>query len=121
VDEEASVTLRLVGKDPPKRQKGGPRHETIVLSPDEQRKARQALRNLKDHFGTWACLADAMGMPEKSLLKAASGRYTLSPAVLLRAMRASGLGLDDLLGAPTIAGRCRACGHIVDRGHHSQQ
>jgi hypothetical protein len=50
------MTLRLVGKDPPKRQKDGPRHETIVLSPDEQRKARQALRNLKDHFGTCSAL-----------------------------------------------------------------
>jgi hypothetical protein len=46
------MTLRLVGKNPPKKAKGGPRHETIVLSPDEQRKARQALCNLKDHFGT---------------------------------------------------------------------
>ncbi|HZF54858.1 MAG TPA: transcriptional regulator [Polyangiaceae bacterium] len=106
------MTLRLVGKDPPKRQKGGPRHETVVLSPDEQRKARQALRNLKDHFGTWACLADAMGMRTKSLINAVSGRCGLSPAVLLRAMRASGLTLDDMLGAPATAGRCRACGKI---------
>ena len=106
------MTLRLVGKDPPKKQKGGPGHETIVLSPDEQRKARQALRNLKDHFGTWACLADAMGLPVKSLIKATSGRYSLSPAVLLRAMRATGLSLDELLGAPVLAGRCRACGAL---------
>jgi hypothetical protein len=106
------MTLRLVGKDPPKRQKDGPRHETIVLSPDEQRKARQALRNLKDHFGTWTCLADAMGMPVKSLLAAMSGRYGLSSAVLLRAMRASGLTLADMLGAPVVAGRCRACGQV---------
>jgi hypothetical protein len=112
VDEEASMTLRLVGKDPPKREKGRPRHESIVLTPDEQRRARQALRNLKDAFGTWACLADAMGMRTKSLIHAVSGRYGLSPAVLLRAMRASGLTLDDLLGAPAMAGRCRACGQI---------
>jgi hypothetical protein len=62
--------LRLVkpeGTKPP-RKKGGPRHEAIVLSPDEQRKARQAIRNLKDAFGSWACLADAMGMPVKSLI-----------------------------------------------------
>jgi hypothetical protein len=92
------MTLRLVGKDPPKKQTGGPRHESIVLSPDEQRKARQALRNLKDHFGTWACLADAMGMRTKSRVKAVSGRYGLSPAVLLRTMRASGLGLGASSG-----------------------
>ena len=110
------MTLRLVGKHPPKKAKGGPRHETIVLSPDEQRKARQAIRNLKDHFGTWACLAEAMGLPVKSLIKAASGRYGLSPAVLLRAMRASGLTLDDLLGGPAPAGRCWACGALKRTG-----
>jgi hypothetical protein len=104
--------LRLVGKDPPKKPKGGPRHESIVLTPDEQRKARQAIRNLKARFGTWACLADAMGMRTKSLINAVSGRYGLSPAVLLRAMRASGLGFDDLLGAPALAERCRACGAV---------
>ena len=103
--------LKLVGQDPPKptRRKGMPRHEASVLTPEEERKARQAIRNLKDHFGTWGCLADAMGMPVKSLLRAVSGRYALSPAVLLRAMRASGLTLADMLGAPTTAGRCRAC------------
>jgi hypothetical protein len=106
--------LKLVGQDPPKpaRRKGGPRHEATVLTPEEERKARQAIRNLKDHFATWACLANAMGMPVKSLLRAASGRYALFPAVLLRAMRASGLTLDDMLGNPAIAGKCRACGQI---------
>jgi hypothetical protein len=106
--------LKLVGQDPPKpaRRKGMPRHEASVLTPEEERKARQAIRNLKDHFGTWACLAEAMGMPVKSLLRAVSGRYALSPAVLLRAMRASGLTMADMLGDPALAGRCRACGQI---------
>jgi hypothetical protein len=107
--------LRLVAPEgtKPSRKKGDPRHEACVLTPDEQRKARQAIRNLKDAFGTWACLADAMGMPVKSLMNAVQGRrYGLSPAVLLRATRASGLTLDDLIGAPAPAGRCRACGQI---------
>ena len=105
--------LKLVGSEPPKsRRKGAPRHEARVLTPEEERKARQAIRNLKDAFGTWACLADAMAMPEKSLMRAVSGRHGLSPAVLLRAMRASGLTLADMLGAPAVAGRCRACGQV---------
>jgi ABC-type polysaccharide/polyol phosphate transport system ATPase subunit len=83
-----------------------------VLTPEEQRKVRQAIRNLRDAFGTWACLADAMGMPVKSLGHAMNARLGLSPAVVLRAMRASGLTLDDLLGAPAPAERCRACGQI---------
>ncbi|HZF48698.1 MAG TPA: hypothetical protein VE093_08620 [Polyangiaceae bacterium] len=83
--------LRIVGQDPPKpaRRKGMPRHEGSVLTPEEERRARQAIRNIKDRCGTWACLADMMGMPVKSLLRAVSGRHALSPAVLLRAMRAA--------------------------------
>ncbi|HZF49211.1 MAG TPA: transcriptional regulator [Polyangiaceae bacterium] len=106
--------LKLVGQDPPKpaRRKGMPRHEASVLTPEEERKARQAIRNLKDAFGTWTCLADAMGLPVKSLLRAVSGRYALSPAVLLRAMRATGLTLDDMLGGLVPADRCRACGQL---------
>jgi len=106
--------LRIVKPEGPKppRRKGGPRHETTVLTPEEQRKVRQAIRNLRDAFGTWACLADAMGMPVKSLGHAMSARLGLSPAVVLRAMRASGLTLDELLGGPAPAERCRACGQI---------
>jgi len=110
--------LRLIKPDGPRpaRRKGVLRHEASVLTSDEERKARQAIRNMKDAFGTWACLAEAMGMPEKSLITAVQGaRYGLSPAVLLRAMRASGLTLDDMLGAPAVAGRCRACGQIKPR------
>jgi len=106
--------LRLVKPEGPKppKSKGGPRHESTVLSADEQRKARQAIRNLKDAFGTWACLAEAMGMPAKSLIRAVSGRYGPSPAVVLRAMRASSLSLADMVGAPVPAERCRACGQV---------
>ena len=109
------MTLHLVKPEGPKpaRPKGAPRHEASVLTPEEERKARQAIRNLKNAFGTWACLAKAMGMPEKSLITAVQGeRYGLSPAVLLRAMRASGLTLDDMLGNPALAGRCRSCGAL---------
>jgi hypothetical protein len=53
-----------------------------------------------------------MGMPVKSLMKAVGGPDGLSPAVLLRAMRATGLTLADVLGDPALAGRCRACGQV---------
>ena len=82
--------LRLVGDEPPKRKrrKGDLRHESTVLTADEQKRARQALRNLRDAFGTWACLAEAMGLPTKTLFGAVHGRVRLSPAIVLRAMRA---------------------------------
>lgn len=109
--------LRLVkpeGPKPPK--KGGRPHHSLALTPEEQRKLRQSIRNLKDAFGAWDCLTDAMEMPVKSLENAVRGRYIrLSPAVVLRAMRTSGLTLDDMLGDPAPAERCRACGQIKRR------
>ncbi|NUQ73372.1 MAG: hypothetical protein HUU21_07440 [Polyangiaceae bacterium] len=45
-----------------------------MLTPDEERRARQALRNLKDAFGTWACLAEVMGMNHKALMTSIGGR-----------------------------------------------
>ncbi len=105
--------LKLVGQDPPKpARRKGERHEASVLTPAEQKRARAALRNLRDSFGTLACLADAMQVPYATLKRVYSGRAPVSSAVLLRAMRASGLTLDDMLGSPALAGRCRACGQI---------
>ncbi|MCK6593195.1 MAG: transcriptional regulator [Polyangiaceae bacterium] len=112
------MTLRLVKPEGPKppRQKGSRPHQSLAFTPEEQRKLRQAIRNLKDAFGTWACLADALAMPVKSLENAVRGRSAgPSPAVVIRAMRASGLGLSDLLGAPAPAERCRTCGQIKRR------
>ncbi|HLM76512.1 MAG TPA: hypothetical protein VK459_27605, partial [Polyangiaceae bacterium] len=61
--------LKLVRPEGPKppRQKGGPRHAASVLTPEEQRQARAALRNLRDSFGTLACLSNAMGVPYATL------------------------------------------------------
>jgi hypothetical protein len=69
--------LKLVGQDPPKttRRKGGPRHEASVLTPEEERKARQAIRNIKDRCGTWACLADMMGLPVRARPRHAGDRF----------------------------------------------
>jgi hypothetical protein len=108
--------LKLVKEKLPKPTKGARRrHEGSVFTDDEQRRARQALRNLHDAFGTWSCLADAMGMPKESLMNAARGVYALSAAIVLRAMRASGLTLEEFLGGPIPADRCRACGQIKRR------
>lgn len=71
----------------------------------DRRKNGWLVRSARSWKGARSCV--------KSLENAVRGRhYRLSPAVLLRAMRASGLGLDDRLGAPATAGRCRACGTL---------
>jgi hypothetical protein len=41
-----------------------------------------------------------------------AGRNRVSGDLVVRAMRASGLTLAELLGGPVPADRCRACGQI---------
>jgi hypothetical protein len=109
------VTLKLVRDEPtkPPRRKAR-RHDADVLTADEQRQARQALRNLRDAFGCYGALAKAMGVPYNTVHHAASAG-PVSAAVLVRAMRASSLTLAELLGGPVPADRCRACGQIKRR------
>lgn len=104
--------LRLVGNEPPKRSKRkGERFSVGLLSDDEQKRAVQALRNLRDAFGTWACMADAMGVREGAIHHAIN-RKRISIAMLYAASRASGLTIDDLLSVPVPAGMCKACGQV---------
>jgi hypothetical protein len=105
------VTLRLVKPEEPKppRRKG---ERKPLLSPEEERRFRQAMRNLRDAFGTWGALAAAMDANEGTIDAMQQRRSRVSGELIIRAMRASGLSLADLLGEPQIAGKCRACGSI---------
>ena len=109
---EAPVShLRIVRDEPP-----GPRpkrpHVNHVLTPAEQAQARAALKGLRNSFGSWARLAAAMDVGITTLMAAARGTYNVSAAILVRASRASGLSVGDLIGKPISADRCRACGQI---------
>ncbi len=105
------MTLRLVGSEPPKeRRRRGERRP--VLSREDEQRFRQAMRNLRDAFGTWGALAAAMGANVgaiKLMMRRDSG---VSGAMIVRAMRASGLSYDALMGTPVLAGTCRACGRV---------
>jgi hypothetical protein len=105
------VTLRLVKPEGPEpsRRKG---ERKPLLSLEEERRFRQAMRNLRDAYGTWGALAAAMDANEGTIDAMQQGRSRVSGDMLIRAMRASGLTLDDMLGDPALAGRCRACGQI---------
>jgi hypothetical protein len=105
--------LRIVRPREPKRRKGDPR--VMLLSAEEERRARQALRNLKDAYRTWKGLADAMRVAERTLRRAMTGRYPIPVSVLFCAMRASGMTIADLLSAPGPVTLCHACGQIKRR------
>ncbi|NUQ78023.1 MAG: transcriptional regulator [Polyangiaceae bacterium] len=106
--------LRIVRDEPPKRRERRP-HVNHVLTHAEQAQARAALKGLRNAFGSWSALAAAMDVRITTLMAAARGAYNVSAALLVRASRASGLSIGDLLGKPIAADRCRACGQIKRR------
>lgn len=104
--------LRIVGNEPPKpRRRKGRRFSAELIAGDEQKRAQQALRNLRDAFGTWPCLAAAMNVSTNSI-RIALSRNRVTPAMLYAASKASGLSISELLGGPVAADRCRACGRV---------
>jgi hypothetical protein len=108
--------LKIVGTPELPRKRRPPRspYTNDLLSADEQRRAIQALRNLRDAFGTWPCLAEAMNVPVNAIMLAMR-RRNITPAMLLAASKASGLSIGELLGAPVPADRCRVCGMLKRR------
>jgi hypothetical protein len=87
----------------------------MLLSHEDAQRFRQAMRNLRDAFGTWGALAAAMGAHPVTLSSMMGGSKSVSGDMIVRAMRASGLTLAELLGGPVAADRCRACGQIKRR------
>ncbi len=114
--------LRLVvppGQAPARPPRG--RHaRALFLTPDECRHLATSLHNLRRAFGTWACLADAMGVREALLVRAAAndrnGRG--SPALALVVARVAGMSVEAVLsGTLSAAGKCEACGSRIGAAH----
>lgn len=81
------------------------------LSPEEQERARVAIRFLVKRFGTWGKLAAAMKANVQTVRFAVSARGAVSAGVALRAARAAGVPLEDVLsGAWPSATACPHCG-----------
>ncbi len=114
--------LRLVHPAPegqgPRTPKGRRFAPCLSLTADERRHLRAALHNLRRAYGTWSCLADAMGVKLTTLARASRERNPQgSPAVALRAARAGGMSVEAVLsGKLTAAGQCETCGSRIGQG-----
>lgn len=116
--------LRLVhpspegnGGDPPIRRRHGAKPPALFLTPEETRHARAALRNTARAYGTFGCLADAMGMPVRTLHRAMRVSRSFSGTLAIRLAKAAGVTVEAMLtGKLNTAGRCATCGHRAGDG-----
>jgi hypothetical protein len=81
------------------------------LSQEECKHVKTALAFLAKRLGTWDALAQAMGVKKNTIQLAASKRGGVSAGVALRAARAAGIPVEEVLsGAFPRPGSCFACG-----------
>lgn len=72
---------------------------------------KAALAFLRLRHGTWAALSRAMGLKKATVTAATGKRGGVSAGVALRAARAAGVPLEDVLsGAWPKPGACPHCG-----------
>ena len=114
--------LRLVHPAPAGQATSAPKGRRFSpcfsLTPDERRHLRTALHNLRRAFGTWDCLADAMGVKINAISRASREKNPMgSPALALRAARVGGMSMEAVLsGSLSSAGRCESCGSRIGHG-----
>lgn len=83
----------------------------LTLTEEEAARLRVVPRNLRRHFGTWACLAEVMGVGVSTLIKIAGGRLRGSPGVLLQAARVAGMPVERIVStALSVVNTCPTCG-----------
>jgi len=83
------------------------------LSPDEQARAKVAVRFLRERLKSWEALAEATGCSIAILRHTQGRRNRVTANVALRVARAAGVPLEDVLsGAWPAEGACPLCGRV---------
>ena len=90
----------------------------LVLSDEEVRYVRAAVRNTARAYGGVAVLADVMGVPADTISGVLTCRkHRASGTFAIRLARAAGTSVEAILtGAISEATRCNTCGHRVGAG-----
>ena len=90
----------------------------LVLSDEEVRHVRAAVRNTARAYGGNAVLADVMGVPADTISGILTSRkHRASGTFAIRLARAAGTSVEAVLtGAISAAGRCGTCGHRAGTG-----
>ena len=93
--------LRLVQPAPPpkpRRRRGAAHHVEDVFNTVESARLRLAFHNARTCFGSWAKLAQAMGVHEDTV-RLAGKRHALSAGVAYRFARATGTTIEAILAS----------------------
>ena len=94
-------------------QKPRSRRYATVLTREEQANARAALRYLREKAGSWALLANKMGINQMSLEQSARRSSRLFTAdMAIRTARAAGVYVETILEGRWPA-TCSTCGQKV--------
>lgn len=81
------------------------------LTPEEAQRVKATLTILKVRYGTWTAVAEAMHLKVATVKYAAERRGGVTAGVALRAARAAGVPVEDILsGAWPKPGMCPHCG-----------
>ena len=90
----------------------------LILSDEEVRHVRAAVRNTARAYGGNAVLADVMGVPADTISGVLTSRkHRASGTFAIRLARAAGASVEAILtGAISEATRCTTCGHRVGEG-----
>jgi hypothetical protein len=83
---------------------------STALTDVEAMRLRAALRNLRALYGTWARLAEAMGVPHGTLIAFICAKNGASHGLAAKAAKAAETTVERILGAPVAADRCPHCG-----------
>lgn len=106
--------LRLVHPAPRGKETRAPkgrRSSFLFPTAEEAARVRAALRSLRRVHGTFARLAEVMGVPRGTLANITNGHNPPSYAIAILAARAAGVPVEQILSpGVTDAGRCALCG-----------
>ncbi|WP_437574627.1 helix-turn-helix domain-containing protein [Sorangium sp. So ce887] len=86
------------------------RRQRLTLTPTQTKRLRATLRNLRAACGTWSCLAEILGVSRSTIRNIVKGHDGGSLAMAMRAAKAAGVPVEQLLGGLVVADRCPSCG-----------
>ncbi|WP_437839277.1 transcriptional regulator [Sorangium sp. So ce1153] len=102
-----------VGQDEAPSKRRRPR--STALTDAEAMRLRAALKNIKGLFGSWDCLAEVMGVPKTTITNFVYGSHpSTTHGLALRAAKAAGTTVEQLLGGLAAADRCPHCGTTLE-------